>query len=327
LCVAAKNASEQGGTDEKELEARVRANFKERLLYMEKIGLYPGEETGLPSAQDAVAERLSKAASMWSKFQHASAKGVRPEIVNVIMPVVRRVAPQGLGSGKQREELLEEVKLAYFQKVKKASTKSADVQEMPNRWTTPAWEVFLEYGLPGENWHQLLPDLESVGGGKRANSRVAQRQFNKAVKRSEVEGRTHEMMAGKEVKPDRVAEVAGMMREQNAEWRHQNAVLTWQTQVQALQHMAMQPGLEPTMAEELRRQVLSLVSNPPQPQQFSEGTAGSAVGTGSGKGSSKASDSNVEGGETVPDSGGAGGVQEAVPQEKSEVVASGEDVL
>mmetsp|Transcript_27669 Transcript_27669/g.78244 ORF Transcript_27669/g.78244 Transcript_27669/m.78244 type:complete len:152 (+) Transcript_27669:1668-2123(+) len=133
LCVAAKNASEQGGTDEKELEARVRANFKERLLYMEKIGLYPGEETGLPSAQDAVAE--------------------------------------------------------------------------------------------------------------------------------------------------------------------------------------------------LRRQVLSLVSNPPQPQQFSEGTAGSAVGTGSGKGSSKASDSNVEGGETVPDSGGAGGVQEAVPQEKSEVVASGEDVL
>ena len=34
LCVACRNASEMGGTDEKELEARVRANFKEWLMHM-----------------------------------------------------------------------------------------------------------------------------------------------------------------------------------------------------------------------------------------------------------------------------------------------------
>ena len=100
LCVAAKNASEQGTTDEKELEARVRANFKERLLYMERIGTYPGGDATLPSAQQAVEERLGKGASLWGKFQYASSKGIRPEIVNVIMPVVKEIAPDGLGSGK-----------------------------------------------------------------------------------------------------------------------------------------------------------------------------------------------------------------------------------
>ena len=63
LCVAAKNASEQGTTDEKELEARVRANFKERLLYMERIGTYPGGDPTLPTAQQAVEERLGNEGS------------------------------------------------------------------------------------------------------------------------------------------------------------------------------------------------------------------------------------------------------------------------
>ena len=76
LCVAAKNASELGTADDTELEARVRANFKERLVYLERIGLYPGEEVGLPSAEKAVQERLIRSASLWSKFQHASSKGV-----------------------------------------------------------------------------------------------------------------------------------------------------------------------------------------------------------------------------------------------------------
>ena len=75
LCVAAKNASEMGGTDEKELEARVRSNFKERLLYMEATDAYPRAESGLPTATAVVEERLAKGASLWSKFQHASAKG------------------------------------------------------------------------------------------------------------------------------------------------------------------------------------------------------------------------------------------------------------
>ena len=113
LCVAAKNASELGTADDTELEARVRANYKERLIYLERIGVYPGEEVGLPTAERAVEERLSKSSSLWSKFQHASAKGVRPEIVNVIMPVVKELAPDGLGSGKQIEERLDLIKRGY----------------------------------------------------------------------------------------------------------------------------------------------------------------------------------------------------------------------
>ena len=78
-----------GGTDEKELEARVRAYSKERLMHMEATCEYPGDEAGLPTTVVAVEERLAKGASMWSKFQHASAKGIRPEVVNVILPVVK----------------------------------------------------------------------------------------------------------------------------------------------------------------------------------------------------------------------------------------------
>ena len=64
LCVAARNTTEMGGTNEKELEARVRANFKERMLYLEAVGEYPSDEAGLPSAAMAVEDRLSKGASL-----------------------------------------------------------------------------------------------------------------------------------------------------------------------------------------------------------------------------------------------------------------------
>ncbi len=87
LCVAARNASEMGGTDEKELEARVRSNFKERLLYLEATCEYLGGESGVPTVATAVEERLAKGSSLWSKFQHVSAKEVRPKIINVIMPL------------------------------------------------------------------------------------------------------------------------------------------------------------------------------------------------------------------------------------------------
>ncbi len=69
---------------------------------------------------------------------------------------------------------------------------------MPASWTAPAWEVFVKFGLPGENWTQFLPDLESIKTqGKRLNARAAQRAMAKVVKRAEVEGRTSEMMSGK----------------------------------------------------------------------------------------------------------------------------------
>ena len=38
LCVAARNATEMGGTDYEELEAPVRINFTERLLRLEATG-------------------------------------------------------------------------------------------------------------------------------------------------------------------------------------------------------------------------------------------------------------------------------------------------
>ena len=200
LCVAARNASEQGTADEKELEARVRANFKERLLYMERIGTYPGGDPTLPSAQQAVDERLGKLSSLWGKFQHASAKGIRPEVVNVIMPVVKEVAPCGLGSGKQIEDRLEAIKMGYFNKVKKGNTKLATEATMPAKWTTPAWECFVDFGLPGENWPQFLPDLEAPStGGKRPNSREAQRKFKKAAMKAEVDGRTAQLLASSKV--------------------------------------------------------------------------------------------------------------------------------
>ena len=107
---------------------------------MEKIGTYPGEDPTLPSAQQAVEERLGKATSLWGKFQFASAKGIRPEIVNVIMPVVKEVAPSGLGSGKQIEDRLQAIKIGYFNKVKKGNSKLAMEANMPPKWTTPAWE-------------------------------------------------------------------------------------------------------------------------------------------------------------------------------------------
>ena len=152
----------------------------------------------MPSAQQAVEERLGKAASLWGKFQFASAKGIRPEIVNVIMPVVKEVAPGGLGSGKQIEDRLEAIKMAYFNRIKKGQVKLASEATMPPKWTTPAWECFLDFGLPGENWPQFLPDLEAPPtGGKRPNSRDAQRKFKKAAIKAEVAARTAELMVSK----------------------------------------------------------------------------------------------------------------------------------
>ena len=43
------------------MEARVRANFKERLLHMEAVGEYPGDEPGLLSAAIAVRIAFLKA--------------------------------------------------------------------------------------------------------------------------------------------------------------------------------------------------------------------------------------------------------------------------
>ena len=79
---------------------------------------------------------MSKSDSLWSKFQHASSKGVRPEIVNFILPVLKEVAPDGLGSGNQIEERPELVKRGCWQRLRKGSVKTTGETEMPPKWTT-----------------------------------------------------------------------------------------------------------------------------------------------------------------------------------------------
>ncbi len=56
------------------------------------------------------------------------------------------------------------------------------------------------------------------------------------------------------------------MQEQNSQWTRQNDLLAWQTQVQVLQQLAMQPGLEPGEARDLRQRVIALLSTPPLAQ-------------------------------------------------------------
>ena len=56
------------------------------------------------------------------------------------------------------------------------------------------------------------------------------------------------------------------MNEQNSQWRRQNDLFAWQTQVQVLQQLAMQPGLEPGEARDLRQRVIELLSTPPLAQ-------------------------------------------------------------
>ena len=53
-----------------------------------------------------------------------------PEVVNVILPVVKEVAPDGLGSGKQIQERLELIKVGYFNKIKKGSVKQVGKDTM-----------------------------------------------------------------------------------------------------------------------------------------------------------------------------------------------------
>ena len=95
---------------------------------------------------------------------------------------------------------MELIKRGYWQRIKKGGVKTAGEAEMPHKWTTPAWECFVDYGLPRENWQHFLPDLETPKPmGKRPNSRAVQRKMIKAAKQAEVAGRTQELGLGKHV--------------------------------------------------------------------------------------------------------------------------------
>ena len=74
------------------------------------------------------------------------------------------------------------------------------------------------------------------------------------------------------------------MQEQNNQWTRQNDLFTWQTQVQVLQQLAMQPGLEPGEARDLRQRVIALLSTPPVAQPLNDVTEHT--------GSNRASDSH-----------------------------------
>ena len=74
------------------------------------------------------------------------------------------------------------------------------------------------------------------------------------------------------------------MNEQNNQWKRQNDLFAWQTQVQVLQQLAMQPGLEAGDARDLMHRVIALLSAPPTAQHLNEATEHT--------GSNRASDSH-----------------------------------
>ena len=70
-------------------------------------------------------------------------------------------------------------------------------------------------------------------------------------------------MNSKERHRNSAGEVVTTLREQNRTWRHQNLLMAWQTEVQTLQQMAMQPGLDPVVAKDLRDRVIQILGTPP----------------------------------------------------------------
>lgn len=109
LACAGNEASLRGVTDESTLEARVQTYFRSRMEVIVQAGLWKG--SGLPSPEEAVLERV-QAGGLWKKWNGSS--GLKPEIINNILPAVMEAAPNGIPSGLQKEDVLSKIKHAYF---------------------------------------------------------------------------------------------------------------------------------------------------------------------------------------------------------------------